>query len=289
MPKRDAFPLRLRDNSIRTISKPSVMGIINTSPDSFHQPFITLSSALKAVEKMIEEGATFIDIGGAASNPFVDLEQANLSLQEEMDRVIPLIQAVARQFDVLISVDTSRPEIMREAIHQGAHLINDQQALKSPGALETLIQLKCPVCLMHSFPDNHRAGSKALPALMHQISSELEQSARRCIENGIKPDQIIIDPGFGGGNYRKTSQENFYILSQLENLTRWEFPVLIGWSRKSMIGEALKGAPPSERLSGSIAAATIAALQGAAIIRTHDVKETADALRIAAIVTELKN
>ncbi len=274
----DRFYLRLADNRRVSLSKPSIMGIINMSPNSFYNPYHTKDQALTAVELMVKNGASFIDVGGEATNLSIDLSQGP-SIQQQIDRIVPLVELVSKQFDVLISVDTSEPAVMREAIKHGAHMINDQRGLQVPGALSTLHELSVPVCLMHFFAKVRVAGSSSLSELLTTIKNDLHQVIARCQSAGIANDKIIIDPGFGQGNYGKNSQENFYLLAHLSELASWGYPVLAGWSRKSMIGDVL-GVPPAQRLSGSIAAATLAAMHGAAIIRVHDVAETVDAIKI---------
>lgn len=273
------FSLRLRDNSIKVFNKPCVMGIINTSPNSFYQPFSTISAVLFAVEKMQAMGADFVDVGGEATNPQIHLENNKPSLQEEIDRTAPFIAAIAQHFPILISVDTSRAEVMRAALNAGAHLINDQRALQDEAALQLVKEFSVPVCLMH-FGAGKKSESSDMPAFFQQIKQDLHRAVQRCTEQGIDRDRIIIDPGFGQGNYGKNCQENFYLLSRLAELTEIGLPVLVGWSRKSMIGDVLGGVAVEQRLFGSVAAATIAAMQGAAIIRVHDVKETVDAMKI---------
>ena len=274
------FSLRLRSDQVITLPRPCVMGVINMSPNSFYRPIATVSDALFEVEKMLDAGASFIDIGGEATNPFVDLEEAAPTVQQEIDRVVPLVEAIKRRFDVLISVDTSQPAVMREAVHCAADLINDQRALGVKGALETIEVLKVPVCLMHFFNPIREAGSSDCQTLLETIKQDLQESIARCKAQGILSDRLIIDLGFGQGNYGKNCEENFYLLSHLKKFVDLDLPVLVGWSRKSMIGEALGGVPAEQRLYGSVAAATIAAMLGASIIRVHDVKETVDAMKV---------
>lgn len=256
------------------------MGVINRSPNSFYAPSQDLSAAMQTVERMVAAGASIIDIGGEATNPNVDIKREAPSIQQEIDRVVPLVAAIKQQCDVLVSVDTSQAKVMREAVYYGADMINDQRALCDDEALQTVAELNVPVCLMHFFSEPREPNSSRLPQLLAQIKRELTASIQRCVAQGIHRDHIIIDPGFGGGNFGKNSRENYYLLAHLKEFVQLGYPVLVGWSRKSMIGDALGGVPPQQRLYGSIAAATMAAMMGASIIRVHDVKETMDAVRV---------
>ncbi len=274
----NSFNLCLANNRKVSLLKPSIMGIINASPDSFYRPYSHLDDILITIENMVQAGAAIIDIGGEATNPSVNLT-SDLSIQEQLDRVIPLIEIVAKRFEVLISVDTSYPQVMREAVSHGAHMINDQRCLQIPGAIETVAELSVPVCLMHFFNQPRTPASNSLNDLFTQIKSDLKSTVERSLTAGIRAERIIIDPGFGQGHYGKNTEENCYLLSRLTELTTLGYPVLIGWSRKSMLGDIL-GAPPLHRLYGSIAATVLAAMQGASIIRVHDVLESMDAIKV---------
>lgn len=271
--------LRLKDNSIRTFKKPAIMGIINRSPDSFYQPYVHLDAALYAAEKMIRAGVDMIDVGAVASNPDVNFDH-EVAVEEEIERVVLFVQAIAKRFDVLISVDTSHPKVMQAAVYAGAEMINDQHTLRLGNALQVVKELAVPVCLMHHFSPKRIPRSTSLQTLLMIIKKDLNDAVQRCLVHGISPDRIIIDPGFGGGNFGKDTEENFYLLSRFSEFTQLGFPVLVGWSRKSMIGDVLR-VKPEKRLFGSISAAVIAAILGAAIIRVHDVPETIDAVRVA--------
>ncbi len=273
------FSLRLADNQKISLTKPAVMGVINMSPDSFYRPYSSHDEILKTVEGMVNSGVNIIDVGGEATNLNINLENP-LQAQEEIDRVAPMIDSIASRFPVLISVDTSQPGVMREAVRQGAHIINDQRGLQAPGALVAAVELKTPVCLMHFFSEPRQPGSCSLAELMARIKADLWILTARCQTAGISAERIMIDPGFGQGNYCKNAQENYYLLAHLKEFGALGFPVLVGWSRKSMIGEILGGVSPQDRLYGSIAAAALAAMQGAAIIRVHDVAETIDAIKV---------
>ncbi len=274
-----AFTLSLADDQKISLPKPSVMGVINMSPDSFYRPYTSRSEILKTIEIMVEKGVDIIDVGGEATNPAVNLDSAGV-VQQQIDRVAPIVEEIARNFPILISVDTSQPEVMREAVAHGAHIINDQRGLQVPGAMSTVVELKMPVCLMHFFSTPRTPGSCSLLNLLAMIKADLWTLGTRCQTAGVSHDRIIIDPGFGQGHYCKNAQENYYLLAHLQEFNELGFPVLVGWSRKSMIGETLGGVPPKERLYGSIAAASMAAMHGAAIIRVHDVVETMDAIKV---------
>lgn len=255
-----------------------VMGVINASPNSFYNAYPFANQALAVAERMIEEGVDILDIGGEATNPTVNLNDA-LTVQLELDRVIPLISSIKSRFDILISVDTSQPEVMRQAIAAGADMINDQRALSLPGAVEAVVDSAVSVCLMHWQLPPRRPGSSSPDVLLNQTVSALLNRAKQVERAGISGDRIILDPGFGGGNYGKSAAENAYLLQQLAKFVETNYPILVGWSRKSMIGE-LTGAAVEERLPGSIAAAVLAVSKGAKIIRAHDVAATKQALAI---------
>jgi dihydropteroate synthase len=273
------FTLRLKDNSLKHYPSPSVMGIINASLDSFYSPVRSVSDALFEAEKMIKQGASILDVGGVATNPSVNLEILP-SVQQELDRVLPIIETIAQNFDTLISVDTSEPAVMRAAVNSGAGFINDQRMLQVPGAAEAVLELNVPVCLMHAFVPAREPGSSSPQQCLKMIKNDLAERVEYCKKLGIDPQRIVIDPGFGQGHYGKNLQENFYLLGKIKELTALSCPILIGWSRKSMVGEALGGVPPQQRLYGSIAAASLGGFLGASIIRVHDVEETAQAMMV---------
>lgn len=280
LPQAHSFSLSLAGGHSVSLQKPGIMGVINASPDSFYRPYHSEDEIFAVVERMVTHGVDIIDIGGEATNPAIDLNNGPPSIEEQIYRVVPLIEHIAKRFDVLISVDTSDPGVMREAVKSGAHLINDQRGLSRAGALETVVELNVPVCLMHFFDSPRIPGSSSPTDLLALIKADLEKAAARCRAAGLSGDKMIIDPGFGQGNYGKNADENYYLLAHLQEFTTIGLPVLAGWSRKSMIRDALDGAVPEDRLYGSIAAATIAAMQGAALLRVHDVAETRDAIKI---------
>ena len=258
-----------------------VMGVLNVTPDSFSDGgrFNHADSALARAREMVADGAAFIDVGGESTRPGA----TPVPLQEELDRVCPVVEAIARELDVIVSVDTSAPEVMRQSVALGAGMINDVRALQRPGAAEVLAQTAVPVCLMHiqGEPD-HMQDSPRYRDVRREVGSFLSERLRVIEAAGVPSDRIILDPGFGFG---KTVQHNFQLLSGLEQLRQLGHPLLVGMSRKSMLGH-VTGRDVGERLSASVAAATIAAMKGASIIRAHDVRETVDAVKVVAAMEE---
>lgn len=275
------FTLRLSTGCSAELPKPAIMGIINASPNSFFNAHTTLDEALTTAEYMVVNGADILDVGGEATNPFVDIDSEAPSVQLEIDRVLPLIDAIKKRFDILISVDTSCPQVMREAVKSGADIINDQRALAVDGAIQTVAELGTPVCLMHFTKLQNDSEPRDPENLLETIKKDLSQVIQQCERYGITHDRIILDPGFGQGNFGKNCVENYFLLAQLQELNAMGYPLLVGWSRKSMVGDVLGGVTPAKRLYGSIAAETLAAYKGAAIIRTHDVKPVSDAVKVA--------
>lgn len=263
-------------NQIMDLSFPQVMGIVNMTPDSFSDGgnYNNLDDAMRRVDSMIQAGASFIDVGGESTRPGA----AEVSVEEELDRVIPLVEKIARYFDVWISVDTSKPQVITESAKAGAHLINDIRALTEPGAIEAAAKTQLPVCIMHmqGDPKTMQNAPHYQQGIYQEVDQFFTQHINRCINAGIERQKIILDPGFGFG---KTLQHNYRLLAKLKNFHHFGLPLLVGMSRKSMIGQVLN-VPPQERMIGSVSCAVIAAMQGAQIIRVHDVKETFDALRI---------
>ncbi|MGL4447951.1 MAG: dihydropteroate synthase [Shewanella sp.] len=257
------------------IDSPLVMGILNVTPDSFSDggQYSSFELACQHADTMVSQGAQFIDIGGESTRPGAD----EVSLDAELARVLPLIEYVAAKHDVWISIDTSKPEVMRQAVNAGAHLINDVRALMAPQALEMAAQLQVPVCLMH-MQGKPRTMQLApdYQNVVADVASFLTERIQACIAAGISREQLLIDPGFGFG---KTVEHNYELLAKLYCFQQFDLPILIGLSRKSMIGELL-GKPIGERLAGSLAGAMLAAQNGAQIIRVHDVAETVDVLKV---------
>jgi dihydropteroate synthase len=262
------------------LTQPRVMGILNITPDSFSDggKFVCREQAIEQALQMEEEGASIIDIGGESTRPGA----ADVSVDEELERVIPLVQALAPVLSVPISVDTSKPEVMLAAAGAGAGMINDVYALRRDGALKAAAQTGLPVCLMHM-----QGEPRSMQAEPHygdvvvEVQAFLQQRIASCESAGISRDRILIDPGFGFG---KTLNHNLTLLKHLQEFHQLKVPLLVGMSRKSMIGLILD-APLGQRLHGSVAMATMAALQGAQIIRVHDVKATVDALKMVAAVS----
>ena len=262
------------------LRRPVVMGILNVTPDSFSDGgrYDSRDAALEQARQMLAEGADIIDVGGESTRPGA----APVSADEEMARVIPVIEAVASGRAVIVSVDTSKPEVMREAVRAGAVMINDVNALRAPGALAVAAESTAAVCLMHM---------QGKPRTMQQdpvyddvvgdIGSFLAGRVKAAVDAGISRDRLVIDPGFGFG---KTLAHNLEILARLDHFAATGLPVMAGLSRKSMIGALLGDRPAGERLHGSVAAAVIAAIKGARILRVHDVAATADALKVAVAV-----
>ncbi len=268
--------LRLPRNRQLSLDKCKLMAILNVTPDSFSDggKFVGHDAALRQVEQMLKDGADIIDIGGESTRPGA----AEVSITEELNRVIPVIELIRREFDTVISIDTYKAAVMKAAIEAGADIINDVRALQDEGAIEVAVKTQVPVCLMHM---RGMPGSMQQLANYQQVTAEvlsfLLERANVCIKAGIAPGQIILDPGFG---FAKTLAHNYRLLAELGQFQQSGHAVLAGMSRKSMIGQLLNR-PVSERLAGSIACATIAVMHGARIIRAHDVRETADAIAVA--------
>lgn len=257
------------------LSFPHVMGILNVTPDSFSDggKHNTLVTALTHVNDMVNAGATIIDIGGESTRPGAD----EVSVQEELDRVVPVVEALAQRFEVWISVDTSKADVITAVANAGAHIINDIRSLSEPGALAAAAAANLPISLMHmqGEPKNMQQAPH-----YHNVISEVDayftEQIVRCEAAGIKKSHLLLDPGFGFG---KNLSHNYQLLAQLASFHHFGLPLLVGMSRKSMVGQLLN-VGPSQRLTGSLACAVIAAMQGAQIIRVHDVKETVEAMRV---------
>ncbi|EOD9049063.1 dihydropteroate synthase [Klebsiella quasipneumoniae] len=257
------------------LSHPHVMGILNVTPDSFSDGGAHNSQieAVKHANLMINAGATIIDIGGESTRPGA----AEVSVEEELARVIPVVEAIAQRFEVWISVDTSKAEVIRESARAGAHIINDIRSLTEPGALQAAAETGLPVCLMHmqGQPKTMQEAPK-YEDVFADVERFFNEHIVRCEQAGIAKEKLLLDPGFGFG---KNLTHNYQLLAKLGEFHHFGLPLLVGMSRKSMVGQLLN-VGPSERLNGSLACAVIAAMQGAQIIRVHDVKETVEALRV---------
>ncbi len=268
------------------------MGIINATPDSFSdgaelkkpgtESFqLDIDKALSRATVMVNDGATFVDVGGESTRPGA----AGVSLQEELDRVIPLIEAIHNRIDVCISVDTSSPTVMVEAVKQGAELINDVRALSSPDAVDVVAKSKAAVCLMHMRGKPSTMQEQvSYASVVEEVFEFLEARVEHCARAGIERRRMLIDPGFGFG---KSVPHNYLLLKNLAQFSRLQIPVLVGISRKSMIGEVVQR-PVDQRLAGTIAATTFALSAGARIIRTHDVAATMDAIRVNSAYSSAK-
>ena len=265
------------------ITQCHVMGVLNVTPDSFSDGgrFNQLDSALVRAREMVADGAAFIDVGGESTRPGA----TPVSLQEELDRVCPVVEAIRADLDVIVSVDTSAPEVMAETIALGAGMINDIRALQRPGAAEEMARHEVPVCIMHiqGEPD-HMQDNPTYRNVCQDVASFLSERLRAIESAGVDAGRIILDPGFGFG---KTVRHNFQLLNALEALRQLGHPLLVGMSRKSMLGH-VTGRELGERLSASLAAATIAAMKGVFVIRAHDVRETVDAVKIVTAMEEAR-
>ena len=268
--------INLARGRVLELSEPVIMGIVNVTPDSFSDggQFFNTTAALNHAMQLLDEGATILDIGGESTRPGAP----DVSLEDELQRVIPLINAIREQSDCVISIDTSKAEVMRQAIEAGADIVNDVRALQEPGAIEVVAQYPdVVVCLMH-MQGQPRSMQNAphYDDLASEINDFFNQRIATCEAAGIKQSQLILDPGFGFG---KTLKHNYQILAQFNDYAQLGLPLLAGLSRKSMIGKLLNR-DTDDRLAGSLAGALIAAQNGAHIIRVHDVKETADVLGV---------
>jgi dihydropteroate synthase len=267
------------------LTRVQVMGILNVTPDSFsdggsvyeaHR--ISVERALQKAASLVAEGAALIDIGGESTRPGA----SPVPVAEELDRVVPVVERLARELDVVLSVDSSAPQVMRAALDAGAHLLNDVRSFSRPGALEVAAASDAAVCVMHM-----QGGS---PATMQQkphyddVTEEVEHflrfQLRRCLDAGIAQDRILLDPGFGFG---KSLEHNLQLLNRMQRLLKLGAPLLVGTSRKSMIGMTLDK-PVDQRLYGSLATVALAVSKGAKVIRVHDVAATVDVVRMTEAV-----
>lgn len=267
------------------LSNPAVMAVLNITPDSFSDggqlftnQHIDKAKVLSTVETMIEDGADIIDLGGESTRPGAQ----PVSTQQELDRVIPVLELLAANFDSIFSVDTSTPEVMQQAARSGAHLINDVRALQRPNALDTAAQLDLPVCLMHmqNQPTNMQQNPQ-YKDVVTEVIEFLQQRKLHCNSAGIPSQQILLDPGFGFG---KTLEHNLALFAGLPEIARQKQPIVVGVSRKSMIGQLIN-TEVNDRLIGSVtmgllAAQKIYSVGGSMILRVHDVKETVQAIQI---------
>ncbi len=266
-------------NRVLDLAHTHVMGILNVTPDSFSDGgrFSQLDAALRHAEAMVVAGATLIDVGGESTRPGARI----VSPLEELERVAPIVERIARELDVIISVDTSTPAVMRETARLGAGLINDVRSLQRDGALDAAAATGLPVCLMHMLGEpGNMQDSPSYDDLVGEVSGFLAERMAQCAAAGIASEKIILDPGFG---FAKTLQHNLSLFRHMEALHALGRPLLVGVSRKSMIGLALNR-PVGERLYGGLALAALAVTKGARILRVHDVAETVDVVRMIAAV-----
>ena len=260
-----------------------VMGVLNVTPDSFSDggQFDRPEIAIARARQMSADGAMFIDVGGESTRPGA----TPVSVQEELDRVCPVVEAIARELDVVISVDTSAPEVMAETAGLGAGLISDVRGLQRAGAPEAVAKANIPACIMHIQGEPETMQERPeYRNVCREVSSFLTERMRVAESAGIRPENIILDPGFGFG---KSLEHNLQLLAAMEQLHVLGHPLLIGMSRKSMLG-AITGREVNERLPASLAAATIAAMKGASIVRVHDVRETVDAVKVVTAMKEAR-
>jgi dihydropteroate synthase len=267
--------LACRDHLL-DLKEPCVMGVLNVTPDSFSDGgrHATVDEAVARGAAMAAEGAAIIDVGGESTRPGA----ADVPVREELERVLPVVEQLVRRVPVPISVDTSKPEVMRAALAAGASLVNDVRALCAPGALEAVAGSGAAVCLMHMLGEPRTM--QAAPTysdVVGQVRQFLAERVRACLAAGIERERISVDPGIGFG---KRPEHNLALLAALDRLADADLPVLVGVSRKSLVG-IITGRPPEGRLAGSVAFAALAVMGGAAIIRAHDVAETVDAVKVA--------
>ena len=257
------------------LSVPHIMGILNVTPDSFSDggQHNGVAQAIEHALQMMTDGATVIDIGGESTRPGA----SPVSVLEEIRRVVPVVEALAK-YDVILSIDTSEPEVIRAAVKAGAHIWNDVRALTRPQALETAAELEIPVIIMHM---------RGEPTTMNQLDQyhnvtlevihELKQRVSDALKAGVKAEHIMIDPGFG---FAKNAQQNLKLLQEFYQLNSMGYPILAALSRKRFIGEALSGADAQHRAVGSVAAHLMTIQQGACMVRAHDVKAMVDAIKV---------
>ncbi|WP_151868082.1 dihydropteroate synthase [Acinetobacter soli] len=258
------------------LSRPHVMGILNVTPDSFSDggKHNSKAAAIAHAQQMIADGASIIDIGGESTRPGASM----VEVEEEIQRVVPVVEALAQENNVIISIDTSQPRVIEAAVAAGAHIWNDVRALTRPGALEMAARLNIPVIIMHM---------RGEPTTMNQLDqydnviedviNELQQRIQAALSAGIRQEHIIVDPGFG---FAKNAQQNLTLLNALWRFTDLGYPVLSGLSRKRFVGEVLQGASADQRMVGSVTGHLLSLQQGASIVRVHDVKATVDAVRM---------
>ncbi|MEL7941130.1 MULTISPECIES: dihydropteroate synthase [Pseudomonas] len=280
----ELYPTRLPcGNRVLDLGRTHVMGILNVTPDSFSDGgrFSQRDVALRHAAEMVEAGASLIDVGGESTRPGARL----VSPTEELERVAPVVEAIARELDVVISVDTSTPAVMRETARLGAGLINDVRSLQRDGALDAAVDAGLAVCLMHMRGEpSTMQNDPRYPDILAEVHDFLAERIAVCEAAGIARERLVLDPGFG---FAKTQAHNLVLFQRMERLLELGCPLLVGVSRKSMIGRAL-GREVGDRLYGSLALAALAVAKGARIIRVHDVAETVDVVRMIDAVEQAK-
>ena len=265
-----------------SFERPVIMGILNVTPDSFSDGGLwrDCSKAYDHAARMLEEGAGIIDVGGESTRPGAD----DVSEDEEMDRVIPVVERIAKNLDVMISVDTSRPDVITRAVESGAHIWNDIRALRLDGAPETAARLDIPVILMHM-----QGKPRTMQVAPHyndvvkEVGDFLTARADAAIAAGVRRENIIVDPGFGFG---KSARDNFRLLDHLQDLVALGYPLLSALSRKSMLGAATGIQKASDRVTSSVAGHLISVMKGAVMVRAHDVAPTKEALDVYNAMTD---
>lgn len=257
------------------LSVPHIMGILNATPDSFSDggKYFSPDIAIQHALQMIKDGATVIDVGGESTRPGASV----VSEEEELRRVIPVVAALS-QYDVIISVDTSTPAVMRAAVAAGAHIWNDVRGLSREGALQTAVELDIPVILMHMRGEPDTMNSLAIyDNVTHEVIAELQQRVEQALAAGIKAEHIILDPGFG---FAKNTEQNLKLLNEFDQLHQLGYPVMSALSRKRFLGEVIGETAADQRVVSSVVAHLLCVQQGAFMLRVHDVKPTADAIKV---------
>ena len=257
------------------LSVPHVMGILNVTPDSFSDggKHNGKAQALAHAQQMIADGATVIDVGGESTRPGASV----VEVEEEIRRVVPVVEALA-ELDVVISIDTSQPEVIQAAVAAGAHIWNDVRALTRPNALETAAELNIPVIIMHMRGEpTTMNGLDQYDNVTLDVMTELSQRVADALKAGVKAENIMIDPGFG---FAKNAKQNLKLLKEFHQLNQLGYPILSALSRKRFIGEALGGADAGQRAVGSVAGHLLSIQQGACMVRAHDVKAMSDAIKV---------
>jgi dihydropteroate synthase len=263
--------------SVLDLAQPKVMGVLNVTPDSFSDggQYAGVDAALARAERMVEEGAAVVDVGGESTRPGA----SPVSVEEEIRRVVPVVERLVSRLAVAVSVDTSKPEVMRAAVDAGAQMINDVRALRLPGALAAAAASGAAVCLMHmrGEPDSMQS-APVYTDVIAEVRGFLDARVAACLSAGIARERLCIDPGIGFG---KLLEHNLALLAGLAGIGEPSLPIVVGVSRKSLVG-IITGRPPADRLAGSVAFAALAVARGARIVRAHDVAATVDAVKVAA-------